>query len=172
MLHLRKFPYDPGRSESSFQTRTTFKTSPWKHSNLLQIQQQQVETGDDSPDEEQGPVNLIDHSIWYIRTAGLQQSIIAAIIVYKYKKDESLIEGTECSFCLSEFQKDENLRCNHAFHLPCIWYVAPIAHQLPHAPSSDHRESSQGSDVISGVWCLLILVQREIIGRWKLMGER
>ncbi|XP_028771667.1 RING-H2 finger protein ATL54 [Neltuma alba] len=73
-------------------------------------------------DEEQGPV--VDHPIWYIRTPGLQQSIISAITVCKYKKGEGLIEGTECSVCLSEFEEDENLRllpkCNHAFHLPCI----------------------------------------------------
>lgn len=73
-------------------------------------------------DEEEGPV--VDHPIWYIRTPGLQQSIISAITVCKYKKGEGLIEGTECSVCLSEFEEDENLRllpkCNHAFHLPCI----------------------------------------------------
>ncbi|CAJ1936114.1 unnamed protein product [Sphenostylis stenocarpa] len=73
-------------------------------------------------DEEHGPV--VDHPIWYIRTTGLQQSVIGAIAVCKYKKDEGLIEGTECSVCLSEFQEDESLRllpkCNHAFHLPCI----------------------------------------------------
>ncbi|KAI9095681.1 hypothetical protein K1719_026241 [Acacia pycnantha] len=73
-------------------------------------------------DEEGGPV--VDHPIWYIRTPGLQQSIISAITVVKYKKGEGLIDGTECSVCLSEFEEDENLRllpkCNHAFHLPCI----------------------------------------------------
>ncbi|KAG4999503.1 hypothetical protein GYH30_020487 [Glycine max] len=73
-------------------------------------------------EEEHGPV--VDHPIWYIRTTGLQQAVITAITVCKYKKDEGLIEGTECSVCLSEFQEDESLRllpkCNHAFHLPCI----------------------------------------------------
>ncbi|RDX68087.1 RING-H2 finger protein ATL54, partial [Mucuna pruriens] len=73
-------------------------------------------------DEERGPV--VDHPIWYIRTLGLQQSIINAITVCEYKKGEGLIEGTECAVCLSEFQEDENLRllpkCNHAFHLHCI----------------------------------------------------
>ncbi|CAJ1975989.1 unnamed protein product [Sphenostylis stenocarpa] len=83
----------------------------------------QQNTGDDDfVDEEHGPV--VDHPIWYIRTLGLQQSIINAITVCRYKKGEGLIEGTECAVCLSEFQEDENLRllpkCHHAFHLPCI----------------------------------------------------
>ncbi|KAG4945423.1 hypothetical protein AAZX31_15G054300 [Glycine max] len=77
---------------------------------------------DDFVDEENGP--MVDHPIWYIRTLGLQQSIINAITVCKYKKGEGLIEGTDCAVCLSEFQEDENLRllpkCHHAFHLPCI----------------------------------------------------
>lgn len=44
--------------------------------------------------------NQVDHPIWFITTAGLQQSIINSITVYKYKKGEGLIEGTECSVCL------------------------------------------------------------------------
>ncbi|QCD76571.1 nucleolysin TIA-1/TIAR [Vigna unguiculata] len=78
--------------------------------------------GNDFVDEEHGAV--VDHPIWYIRTLGLQQSIINAITVCRYKKGEGLIEGTECAVCLSEFEEDENLRllpkCYHAFHLPCI----------------------------------------------------
>ncbi|WKA09633.1 hypothetical protein VitviT2T_027258 [Vitis vinifera] len=73
-------------------------------------------------DENRGPA--IDHPIWFITTAGLQQAIINSITVCKYKRGEGLIEGTECSVCLSEFQEDETLRllpkCNHAFHIPCI----------------------------------------------------
>lgn len=65
-----------------------------------------------------------DHHIWFIRTTGLQQSIISAITVCEYKKGEGLVEGTDCSVCLSEFEEGENLRllpkCNHAFHLICI----------------------------------------------------
>ncbi|KAK7302554.1 hypothetical protein RJT34_13446 [Clitoria ternatea] len=86
-----------------------------------QTQQQHILDGD-FLDEEQGLV--VDNPIWYIRTIGLQQSIINAITVCKYKKGEGLIEGTECSVCLSEFQEGEDLRllpkCHHAFHLPCI----------------------------------------------------
>ncbi|XP_060217220.1 RING-H2 finger protein ATL54-like [Lycium barbarum] len=59
-----------------------------------------------------------------IRTVGLQPSVISAIMICKYKRGEGLIEGTECSVCLNEFQDDETLRilpkCNHAFHIPCI----------------------------------------------------
>nr|GMC78527.1 calmodulin-like protein 11 [Ipomoea batatas] len=66
----------------------------------------------------------VDHPIWYIRTVGLQSSIINAIAVCKYKRGEGLVEGTECAVCLNEFQDDETLRllpkCNHAFHIPCI----------------------------------------------------
>ncbi|XP_048334419.2 E3 ubiquitin-protein ligase RING1 [Ziziphus jujuba] len=79
-------------------------------------------TQDDFLDEDHGPV--IDHPIWFINTVGLPQSIIDSITVFKYKTEEGLIEGKECSVCLSEFEEDENLRllpkCSHAFHLPCI----------------------------------------------------
>jgi hypothetical protein len=75
-------------------------------------------------DEEHDDGSVVDHPIWYIRTLGLHESIINAITVVKYKKDEGLIDGSDCSICLSEFEQDENLRllpkCNHAFHLPCI----------------------------------------------------
>uniref|UniRef100_A0A2P2JII6 RING-type E3 ubiquitin transferase n=2 Tax=Rhizophora mucronata TaxID=61149 RepID=A0A2P2JII6_RHIMU len=72
--------------------------------------------------EDPGPV--IDHPIWYINTIGLEQSVIDSIAAFKYKKNEGLIEATECSVCLNEFQEDESLRllpkCSHAFHVPCI----------------------------------------------------
>ncbi|KAI4299122.1 hypothetical protein L6164_032612 [Bauhinia variegata] len=113
-------------------------------------QPQTEETLDDFLDEEHGPV--VDHPIWYIRTPGLQESIITAITVCKYKRGEGLIEGTECSVCLSEFEEDEALRllpkCNHAFHLPCIdtWLRshtncpmcrAPIVTNTARTPSED-----------------------------------
>ncbi|KAK3025955.1 hypothetical protein RJ639_040871 [Escallonia herrerae] len=73
-------------------------------------------------EENHGPE--IDHPIWYITTVGLQPSVISSIMVIKYKKGDGLIEGTDCSVCLSEFQEDETLRllpkCSHAFHIPCI----------------------------------------------------
>lgn len=73
-------------------------------------------------DENRGPA--IDHPIWYINTIGLQPSVIEAITIFRYKKGDNLIEGTECSVCLNEFRDDETLRllpkCSHAFHVPCI----------------------------------------------------
>ncbi|KAJ4822022.1 hypothetical protein Tsubulata_001590 [Turnera subulata] len=84
-----------------------------------QPQPQENNGGEEFLDE-----NRVDHPIWFITTIGLQQSIINSISVCKYKKGEGLIEGTECSVCLSEFQQDETLRllpkCNHAFHISCI----------------------------------------------------
>ncbi|KAI5669804.1 hypothetical protein M9H77_19657 [Catharanthus roseus] len=79
-------------------------------------------TQQDFLDENHG--SMVIHPIWYINTVGLQQSVIDSIAVFKYKKGEGLIEGTDCSVCLSEFEDDENLRrlpkCSHAFHIDCI----------------------------------------------------
>ncbi|PRQ48573.1 putative transcription factor C2H2 family [Rosa chinensis] len=79
-------------------------------------------TAEDFLDEDHGPV--LDHPIWYIHTVGLSQALIDSITVCRYRKDEGLIEGTDCSVCLSEFEEDESLRllpkCSHAFHIPCI----------------------------------------------------
>ncbi|KAA0057715.1 RING-H2 finger protein ATL54-like [Cucumis melo var. makuwa] len=51
--------------------------------------------------------NQVDHPIWFVTIAGLQPSVINSITVCKNKKSECLIEGTDCSVCLSEFQEDE-----------------------------------------------------------------
>ncbi|KAL1349514.1 hypothetical protein AAHE18_07G163500 [Arachis hypogaea] len=68
--------------------------------------------------------NQIDHPVWLIATVGLQQSVINSITACRYRKDDGLIEGIECSVCLNEFQEGETLRllpkCSHAFHIPCI----------------------------------------------------
>ncbi|CAI9109557.1 OLC1v1009397C1 [Oldenlandia corymbosa var. corymbosa] len=82
-----------------------------------------VNHGENFVDENHGPV--FDHPIWYIRTVGLQQSVIDSIPIFKFNKVDGLIEGkTECSVCLSEFEEDESLRllpkCTHAFHIACI----------------------------------------------------
>lgn len=73
-------------------------------------------------DAEQGSV--VDHYLWYIRTVGLEPSVISKIAIVKYKKGDGLVEGTDCAVCLNEFQEDETLRllpkCSHAFHIPCI----------------------------------------------------
>ncbi|XVE93175.1 hypothetical protein REPUB_Repub01dG0167700 [Reevesia pubescens] len=85
-------------------------------------QPETTETRDEFLDEDHGPI--VDHHIWYINTVGLQPSIINSIAVCKYKRGEGLVEGTDCSVCLSEFEEDETLRllpkCSHAFHIPCI----------------------------------------------------
>ncbi|KAM7256660.1 hypothetical protein ACFE04_012401 [Oxalis oulophora] len=50
--------------------------------------------------------------------------------IFKYKRGDGLIEGTECSVCLNEFKEEESLRllpeCSHAFHTPCIdtWLIS------------------------------------------------
>lgn len=75
-------------------------------------------------DEDHDPDDHVFHPIWLINRVGLDQSVIDSINVVKYRKDEGLIEGTDCSVCLTEFEDDESLRllpkCNHAFHVPCI----------------------------------------------------
>ena len=106
-------------------------------------------TLEDFVDEDRGPV--IDHPIWYINTVGLQQSVIDSITVCKYRKDEGLIDGTECSVCLSEFEEDESLRllpkCSHAFHVPCIdtWLRSHKNCPLCRAPIVNNSAGSQVS---------------------------
>ncbi|PON48019.1 43kDa postsynaptic protein [Parasponia andersonii] len=64
------------------------------------------------------------HEPWHVATNGLDEALIKSITVCKFKKGDELIEGTDCSVCLSEFQDDENVRllpkCSHAFHIHCI----------------------------------------------------
>ncbi|XP_062077066.1 RING-H2 finger protein ATL54-like [Humulus lupulus] len=120
-------------------------------------EQQQEETHLEFFDEDHGPV--VDHPIWYIRTVGLLPSIIDSITVLKYKKEEGLVEGTDCSVCLSEFQEDETLRllpkCSHAFHVPCIdtWLRSHTSCPLCRAPivtsSAARTPSPEPSDVNS-----------------------
>lgn len=83
-----------------------------------------IEEGDNDEflDENRGPI--IDHPIWYINTIGLDPWLINLITNFKYKRGDGLIDGTECSVCLNEFQDNDSLRllpkCNHAFHIHCI----------------------------------------------------
>ncbi|KAF9623624.1 hypothetical protein IFM89_003551 [Coptis chinensis] len=68
--------------------------------------------------------NESNNDLWQVATAGLDESLIKSITACKYKKGDGLVEGTDCSVCLSEFQENESLRllpkCSHAFHLTCI----------------------------------------------------
>lgn len=102
-------------------------------------------------DQDLGPV--IHHPVWLINSVGLDQSEIESIDVFKYKRDQGLIEGTECSVCLSEFQDDESLRllpkCSHAFHVPCIdtWLRSHTNCPLCRAPII--KNSSVQTDTIT-----------------------
>lgn len=64
------------------------------------------------------------HEPWHVATTGLDEALIKSITLCKYKKGDGLVEGTDCSVCLSEFEEDESLRllpkCSHAFHVQCI----------------------------------------------------
>lgn len=106
-------------------------------------------------DENLGPI--LDHPIWYIRTVGLGQDVIDSISVFKYKKDVFLIEGTDCSVCLTEFEEDESLRllpkCSHAFHIPCIdtWLRSHKNCPLCRAPIVSDMENSPRVEVVSSV---------------------
>ncbi|KAL8062233.1 hypothetical protein ABFX02_02G134100 [Erythranthe guttata] len=78
-----------------------------------------TEPGSDENQNESG------QNIQYqVAPAGMDESLIKAIAVCKYRNGDGLIEDTECAVCLSEFQENEPLRllpkCSHAFHLPCI----------------------------------------------------
>ncbi|KAI3794495.1 hypothetical protein L1987_37127 [Smallanthus sonchifolius] len=107
----------------------------------------------DFVNEDLGPV--IHHPIWLINTIGLDQSQIESIHVFKYKRDEKLIEGTDCSVCLSEFEEDESLRllpkCSHAFHVPCIdtWLRSHKNCPLCRAPIIKNANDQTHEHVIS-----------------------
>ncbi|XP_004250122.1 RING-H2 finger protein ATL52 [Solanum lycopersicum] len=101
-------------------------------------------------DENLGP--MLDHPIWYIRTVGLGQDVIDSITVFKYRKDEFLIDGSDCSVCLTEFEEDESLRllpkCSHAFHIPCIdtWLRSHKNCPLCRAPIVSDNDTSPRMD--------------------------
>ncbi|KAJ6419388.1 hypothetical protein OIU84_029488 [Salix udensis] len=107
-------PRDPGNHNYGIQTSTIIMACVFSGAVILGIRIFFMKI--------KGPE--INHHIWYINFLGLQQSVIDTITVFKFKKDEGVIDGTECSVCLSEFQEDESLRllpkCSHAFHIPCI----------------------------------------------------
>lgn len=112
-------------------------------------------SGDSSPVFDDGvespALQFVDHPIWLIRTVGLQQSLIDSITVFKYRKYEGFVDGTECSVCLGEFEQDENLRllpkCSHAFHIPCIdtWLRSHKNCPLCRAPVFNDSADGNGS---------------------------
>ncbi|KAL6124684.1 hypothetical protein ACLB2K_077196 [Fragaria x ananassa] len=79
-------------------------------------------TGARDIDREANP-NTVNES-WQGSNTGMEESLIKSITVHKFKKNDGVVEGTDCSVCLSEFQENESLRllpkCSHAFHVPCI----------------------------------------------------
>lgn len=82
------------------------------------------ENNPDSTQELADNSNPSLHEPWHAATAGLDDALIKSITVCKYNKGDGLIEGTDCSVCLSEFEEDESVRllpkCSHAFHVHCI----------------------------------------------------
>ncbi|XP_047983610.1 RING-H2 finger protein ATL54-like [Salvia hispanica] len=87
-------------------------------------QSQRRDFGEEEGDGDFVDGDVVDHPIWYIRTVGLQPSVINSITIVKYKSGDGIVEGTDCAVCLSEFEEDETVRllpkCSHAFHIPCI----------------------------------------------------
>ncbi|XP_019056071.1 PREDICTED: E3 ubiquitin-protein ligase Os04g0590900 [Nelumbo nucifera] len=79
---------------------------------------------DHDPNEEFDDTRNLNHEQWQVSTGGLDEALIKSITVCKYKRGDGLIDGADCSVCLSEFQEDESLRllpkCSHAFHVTCI----------------------------------------------------
>ncbi|KAJ8648086.1 hypothetical protein MRB53_001109 [Persea americana] len=123
-----------GEGKNSSRRSTTPPTNPQEENDLTQ-----------------DPMDLI----WYVRTVGLDESVINSISKCKYKRDEGLVEGTACSVCLNEFREDENLRllpkCRHAFHLPCIdtWLRSHVSCPLCRANVVSNPSSSPLTDQCS-----------------------
>jgi len=82
------------------------------------------EANDEFEDNHHHHHNPSIHEPWHVSTNGLDETLIKSITVCKYKKNDGLVDVTDCSVCLNEFQDDESIRllpkCSHAFHLPCI----------------------------------------------------
>ncbi|CAL9229829.1 unnamed protein product [Arabidopsis halleri] len=133
-----------------------------------------VTLGDTSQRENEDETEERDHSdfhhVWRIPTVGLHRSAINSITVVGFKKGEGIIDGTECSVCLNEFEEDESLRllpkCSHAFHINCIdtWLLshkncplcrAPVLlltkSEPPHQETeTNHQPDSESSNDLSG----------------------
>ncbi|XP_018463272.2 RING-H2 finger protein ATL54 [Raphanus sativus] len=96
---------------------------------------------------------IVDHPVWHIRTIGLNPTVISSIKVCKYSKQDGVVEGTDCSVCLSEFEEEETLRllpkCRHAFHVPCIdtWLRSHTNCPVCRAPVVAVSDDDSGDDV-------------------------
>ncbi|MED6106571.1 hypothetical protein PIB30_005555 [Stylosanthes scabra] len=129
--------------------RTRSRSTLFPLSFPLRLQQSQERNGGEFVEDEGEGGTMVDHPIWYIRTAGLNKRIIETITVLKYKKGEGLVEGTDCSVCLCEFEEDDTLRllpkCNHAFHLPCIdtWLASHTNCPMCRAPIVTNPRASR-----------------------------
>lgn len=93
--------------------------------------------------------------------SGLDESFIRQITVFKYRRSDGLIDGTDCAVCLSEFNEEENLRlmpnCEHAFHIPCIdtWLKThsncPLCRSTMNpTPPPPARPANPGPNSVSG----------------------
>ncbi|CAA0401786.1 unnamed protein product [Arabidopsis thaliana] len=131
-----------------------------------------VTPGDTNQQEDEDETEERDfsdfHHVWQIPTVGLHRSAINSITVVGFKKGEGIIDGTECSVCLNEFEEDESLRllpkCSHAFHLNCIdtWLLshkncplcrAPVLliTEPPHQETeTNHQPDSESSNDLRG----------------------
>ncbi|CAA7027183.1 unnamed protein product [Microthlaspi erraticum] len=93
-----------------------------------------------------------DHHVWRITTLGLHRSAIDSIKVVGFKKGAGIIDGTECSVCLNEFEEDESLRvlpnCNHSFHINCIdtWLLSHKNCPLCRSPILLTQPRHQGTE--------------------------
>ncbi|URD80706.1 E3 ubiquitin-protein ligase [Musa troglodytarum] len=95
---------------------------------------------------------------------GLDEALIGKIAVYKYRRGDETVQGTDCSVCLSEFREDDSLRllpkCSHAFHLRCIdtWLrshsncplcradIVSVPPQLPAAPEPENSVRAEDTE--------------------------
>ncbi|XP_076939706.1 E3 ubiquitin-protein ligase RING1-like [Bidens hawaiensis] len=91
---------------------------------------------------------VVFHPIWLINTVGLDQSVIDSIEVFKYRKEDGLIDS-DCPVCLGVFQQGDILRllpkCSHAFHVECIdmWLRSHINCPLCRAPVVNNTSTGQ-----------------------------
>lgn len=79
---------------------------------------------DEGMEEEDQNLDPSHHEPWLMSTNGLDEAVIKAITLVKYKKGDGLVGSSMCSICLGEILEDDTLRllpkCSHAFHVACI----------------------------------------------------